>query len=405
MFNKTERIIAFRNLRPKKKEGFLKVISIFSFIGIMLGVSILIIVMSVMNGFRTDLTNKILGFNPHIVVQPYSKKIDNSFKETIKKKYDNLVLRDSYSGEGVVIVNNITKGILIKGADNFNFLEDLIIDGNLDLFNNNSIIIGKELANNLGVVTGDKINIMSPNFIGTPLGGIPKQEIFEINSVFSSGFFEFDQNVVFLNLKDAMSFFDKNKDDLSLEIFLDDPINADKYKNEIQNIEETNYVYSWTDVNKSFFNALKIERNVMFIILTLIIIVAAFNIISGLTILIKNKTKEIAIFQTLGLTNRSITKSFFLTGFIIGTVASIFGVLLGTTFSIYIEEIRYLISSIFNTEIFPPEVYYLEKMPSEISPFSIGSIFFFSITVTALASYLPARLITKMKTINALKYE
>ena len=405
MFSKTERIIALRNLRPKKKEGFLKVISIFSFIGIMLGVSILIIVMSVMNGFRIDLTNKILGFNPHIVIQPYSKKIDDKLKEILIKKYENISVRDAFSGEGIVITNNITKGIYIKGTNDFSFLNDLIIDGNLNSFEKNSIIIGKELAINLGVVAGDRINVMSPNFIGTPLGGIPKQEIFTINSIFSSGFFEFDQNVVLLNLDDSLSFFEKQKDSLSLEIFLDDPINADVYKEEIQNIDEGNYVYSWTDINKSFFNALKVERNVMFIILTLIIIVAAFNIISGLTILIKNKTKEIAIFQTLGLTNKSIVKAFFLTGFIIGLVASIFGVILGTIFSIYIEDIRYFISSIFKIEIFPPDVYYLDKMPSEINFISITTIFFFSIIITALASYLPARLIVKMKTLHALKYE
>ena len=176
----------------------------------MLGVSILIIVMSVMNGFRIDLTNKILGFNPHIVIQPYSKKIDDKLKEILIQKYENISVRDSFSGEGIVITNNITKGIYIKGTNDFSFLNDLIIDGNLNSFEKNSIIIGKELAINLGVVAGDTINVMSPNFIGTPLGGIPKQEIFTINSIFSSGFFEFDQNVVLLNLDDSYPFL-KNK--------------------------------------------------------------------------------------------------------------------------------------------------------------------------------------------------
>ena len=405
MFNTVERLIASRNLRPKKKEGFLKIISVFSFVGIMLGVSILIIVMSVMNGFRTDLTNKILGFNPHITVQPYNSHITDSFKLLLKKKYNNIIIKESFNGEAVVMTNETIKGILIKGEKNNKFLKKYLIEGSINNFKDNKIIIGKELAINLGFVIGDKINIMSSAFIGTPLGSIPTQETFEIIAIFSSGFYEFDKNVVFLNLKDSLVFFNKDQNDLNLEIYLEDPLNADFYKNEIEKINENYYVYSWTDINKSFFNALKVERNVMFVILTLIIIVAAFNIISGLTILIKNKTKEIAILQTLGLSNHSITKSFFLTGFAIGLFATFFGVILGVVFSLYIEEIRYFISTTFNLEIFPPDVYFLDKMPSEINPSSISLIFIFSLIISAMASYFPARLIVKMNTIQALKYE
>jgi len=192
---------------------------------------------------------------------------------------------------------------------------------------------------------------------------------------------------------------------LSLEIKLEDPLKADFYKKEIEKINENYYVYSWSDLNKSFFAALKLERNIMFIILTLIIIVAAFNIISGLTILIKNKTKEIAIFKTLGLSNKSITKSFFLTGFTIGFLASIAGVILGVIFSLYVEDIRFFISTTFNLEIFPADVYFLDELPSEINPISILSIFFFSIFITAIASFFPAKAVSKMNTIKALKYE
>ena len=409
MFNKVERLISSRNLKPKKKEGFLKVISIFSFLGIMLGVAILIIVMSVMNGFRNDLTNKIIGFNPHIVIKPYSSDIDQSFKLKLKREYQYFKITETFGGEAVVVNNDLVKGVFVKGinkkSENIKSIENNLIDGNLQDFEVGKIILGKQLAINLGVVVGDSINLMSSAFISTPMGGLPMQESFEIVAVFSSGFYEFDQGVVFLNLNDSLSFFDKTEKDLNLEIKLDDPLKADFYKKKIEMINENYYVYSWTDLNKSFFAALKLERNIMFIILTLIIIVAAFNIISGLTILIKNKTKEIAIFKTLGLSNQSITKSFFLTGFTIGFLASIAGVIFGVIFSFYIEDIRFFISSTFNLEIFPEDIYYLDKLPSEINPISILIIFLFSIIVTAVASFFPAKAVSKMDIIKALKYE
>ena len=246
---------------------------------------------------------------------------------------------------------------------------------------------------------------MSSTFIETPLGNIPKQEIYEIEGIFNTGFYEFDANVVFLDLKNSLSLFDKSEKDLDLEIFIRNPIKADFYKKKIQKLNNNYYIYSWTDLNKSFFSALKVERNVMFIILTLIIIVAAFNIISGLTILIKNKTKEIAILKTLGLSNTSITKSFFLTGFTIGFTASVAGVILGIIFSFYIEDIRYFLSNFFNFEIFPADIYLLNELPSEIDPTSISLIFIFSLVITAIASFFPANLLSKMNTIKALKYE
>ncbi len=410
MFNTAERLISSRNLKPKKKEGFLKVISIFSFLGIMLGVAILIIVMSVMNGFRNDLTDKILGFNPHIIIKPYSENISESFKTKLKKTYKNFVITESFSSEGVIMNNDLAKGILIKGVDNkddqnLSFIKNSLIDGNLNGLKQGKILLGKELAISLGVTVGDKVNIMSPTFLSTPLGGIPKQENFIVSGVFSSGFFEFDQSVVFLSLKESLSFFNKASNEINLEINLNNPLKADFYKKEIEKINENYYVYSWSDLNKSFFNALKLERNIMFIILALIIIVAAFNIISGLTILIKNKTKEIAILKTLGLSSGSITKSFFLTGFTIGFLASVTGVILGVLFSIYVEDIRYFISSTFNLEIFPAEIYFLDELPSEINPISIFIIFIFSIIISALASFFPAKVISKMNTIKALKYE
>ena len=410
MFTKAERLISSRNLRPKKKEGFLKVISIFSFLGITLGVAILIIVMSVMNGFKTDLTKKILGLNPHVVVQSNGFKIEEIFINELNKKINNINIAKAYSGEGIVVSNENAKGIIIKGIDSTNkegieIIKKNVTSGDINNFKNKTAFIGAELAFNLDLKVGDKLNLMSSAFISTPFGGVPKQETLIVVGIFNTGFFEFDNNFVFLNLSDALSLFNKETYEQNLEIYVDDPMKADIIKKQIQDLNENYYVYSWTDLNKSFFSALKVERNVMFIILTLILVVAAFNIISGLTILIKNKTKEIAILKTLGLSNNSINKSFFLTGFSIGFFATITGIFLGVIFSLNIEKIRIFLSFFFNLEIFPSDVYFLDKLPSEINTYSIFLIFISSIFITALASYIPAMSISKMKTFRALKYD
>ena len=410
MFTKVERLISSRNLKPKKKEGFLKIISIFSFLGIMLGVAILIIVMSVMNGFKTDLTNKILGLNPHIVVQPNGFVIDDNFSLKLKDNLKDISISKTYSGEGIIIVNDKAKGIIFKGINDNEkkikeFFEKNIVSGDIKKFKKNNIFIGSELAFNLNLNEGDNINLMSSAFVATPLGSLPKQENFIIAGIFNTGFVEFDQNIIFLTTDDALSIFDKNIKDLSLEIYLKDPLKANAYKKIIEKFNQNYFIYTWSDLNKSLFSALKVERNVMFIILTLIIIVAAFNIISGLTILIKNKTKEIAILKTLGLKNTAIKKSFFLTGFTIGFFATVSGIILGIIFSLNIEKIRIFLSTFFNLEIFPSDIYFLEKLPSEINLYSIFIIFILSLLVSAIASYIPARHISKMKTFRALKYE
>ena len=341
MFTKAERLISLRNLKPKKKEGFLKIISIFSFLGIMLGVAILIIVMSVMNGFKKDLTNKILGLNPHIVIQPNGFEIDDNFISKLKEDFKELSLSKSYNGEGIILSKNNAKGVILKGVDKKEnkineFFKNYIFEGKISNFDQNNVFIGSELAFNLNLKVGDTLSLMSSTFVATPLGSLPKQENFKVAGVFRTGFIEFDQNIIFLNISDALSIFDKEDKDQNIEIYLEKPLEANSYKDKIQKINQNYFIYTWSDLNKSLFSALKLERNVMFIILSLIIIVAAFNIISGLTILIKNKTKEIAILKTLGLSNKSIKKIFFLTGLTIGFFATISGVILGILFSINI---------------------------------------------------------------------
>ena len=410
MFTKAERLISLRNLRPKKKEGFLKIISIFSFLGIMLGVAILITVMSVMNGFKTDLTNKILGLNPHIVIQPNGFKIDEQYILKLKNDFKEINLSKSFTGEGIILSNEIAKGVILKGVDKSekkieDFFEKFITKGKLNNFDTNSVFIGTELAFDLNLKEGDMLSLMTSSFIMTPLGSLPKQENFKIAGIFNTGFLEFDQNVIFLNIGDVLSIFDKESKDQDIEIYLRNPLKANFYKDKIQKINKNYFIYTWSDLNKSLFSALKVERNVMFIILSLIVIVAAFNIISGLTILIKNKTKEIAILKTLGLSNRSIKKSFFLTGFAIGFCATVSGIILGIFLSINLEKIRAFLSNVFNLEIFPADIYFLEKLPSEISLNSILVIFIISLIISAISSYLPASKISKMNTFRALRYE
>ena len=376
----------------------------------MLGVAILIIVMSVMNGFKTDLTKKILGLNPHIVIQPNSFIIDDKYISKLKSTFPDIKVSKSFSGEGIIINNDNAKGVIFKGIEknekkSIEFLNKNLKSGSVKVFNKNHVFIGTELAYNLNLKEGDKITLMSSAFVATPLGSLPKQESFSIAGTFATGFLEFDQNIVFLALEDALAIFDKEENDQNVEIYLKDPLKANILKKKIEKINPNFFIYTWSDLNKSFFSALKVERNVMFIILTLIVIVAGFNIISGLTILIKNKTKEIAILKTLGLSNNSIKKSFFLTGFSIGFFASISGIILGIIFSYNIEKLRIFLSSVFNLEIFPPDIYFLEELPSEISFFSILIIFVLSLIVSAIASYIPAMTISKMKTFRALKYE
>jgi len=404
-----EKEITLRFLKARKKDGFLNVISIFSFIGIGLGVAVLIIVMSVMNGFRTELINKIIGFNAHITIDPYQNKIEldqvNSNLQNISR---DLIL--SNSGEAIIIKSETSKGILLRGYNGKDFSKLEIFDkkniiGNSQNLKKNYISIGKELSFTLDLNIGDSITLMSSSGIETIIGNLPKQKTFLVSSIFESGLVDFDNNVAFINLETLEEFFNLDEKDRKLEIYLNYPQNIDYQKKIVQDNFPNEFIYSWSDMNSSLFSALKVERNVMFIILSLIIIVAAFNIISGLTILVKNKTRDIAILKSIGVLNKSIIKIFFLIGIIIGTSATIFGIILGVTFSMYVENLRQFLSSVFNISLFPEEIYFLSTMPSEINPSSIFIISLCSIIVTTIVSIFPALKAAKLDPIKALKYE
>ena len=410
MISTLEKEITFRFLKARKKDGFLNIISIFSFIGISLGVAVLIIVMSVMNGFRSELINKIVGFNAHITVKPYEKEIvvGDLNKTNLDFISSNLIL--SNSGEAVIIQKDISKGIVLRGYSKNDFsklkiIKDKTFIGDRNNLTKNFISIGKELSFTLGLKIGDDVTIMSSTGVETIIGNLPKKKTFTVISFFESGLADFDNNIAFINLDTLDEFFNLDKGDRNLEIYLKNPQNIENQKFIVQQIFPNEFVYSWADTNSSLFSALKVERNVMFIILSLIIIVAAFNIISGLTILVKNKTRDIAILKSIGVLNKSIVKIFFLVGVIIGTSATVFGILLGVIFSMYVENLRQFLSDVFNIRLFPEEIYFLSSMPSEINPSSIFLISLCSISITILVSIFPAFKAAKLDPVKALKYE
>jgi lipoprotein-releasing system permease protein len=405
-----EKEITLRFLKARKKDGFLNVISIFSFIGISLGVAVLIIVMSVMNGFRTELINKIVGFNSHITVDYYDNYIDQDIINNKKLKLISKNIIFSNSGEAIILTKNLTKGIVLRGYNSNEFADLEIIKnekfkGNKSELQKNSLSIGNELRFSLDLQIGDEITLMSPSGVETIIGNLPKQKTFIITSVFNSGLADFDNNIAFINLSTLEEFFGYEIKDRNIEIYLKKPNDIEYQKKIVQKIFKDEFVYSWADMNNSLFSALKVERNVMFIILSLIIIVAAFNIISGLTILVKNKTRDIAILKSIGVLNKSIIKIFFLIGVLIGTSATIFGILLGVTFSLYVENLRQFLSSTFDITLFPEEIYFLSKMPSEINPTSILIISLCSIIITIIVSIFPALNAAKLDPIKSLKYE
>ena len=411
MITQSELLIVKRYLKPKKKEGILKIISIFSFFGIGLGVATLIIVMSVMNGFRSDLIGKLLLFQPHILIYEFDsfeknkKKIEGILIEN-KINYQSIKL--SYSIQGLVISQGINKGTNIRAITKNDFLSDelikkSIIEGELKNFENNYASLGSNFAADLGVTVGDKITILSSTTESTPFGNIPEQFDFVVGSVFHSGIYEFDSNFILINAESSPDFLKKQGANKNVELKLNNPDQAQKVKDLLE--ENKFKVFSWIDNNKTFYDALLVERNVMFIILTLIIIVAAFNIVSGLTILVKNKTKEIAILKTIGFSSLSINKIFFITGSFIGAAGTLFGVVLGVLFSYNIESVRIFLSNVLNIEIFPAEIYFLSKMPSEISIPTILTISGIALAITFLSSIIPSIKASKINPIQSLKYD
>ena len=405
MINRAEILIISKYLRPKDKDSFLKVITNFSFIGIMLGVATLIIVMSVMNGFRINLLDKLLSYQPHISFESkgnYQLEKDMILKLAKKNKIEISDINLVKNSEALILTKKNNYGVLVKSFSknelkkNY-FLKNSIIKGQID---NNIIGIGIEMAGKLSINVGDVITLLSNNSDTTPFGIIPKQINFVVGYIFSTGMNEFDSNFIITNIRQGRLLSKKNNE---IEIKITKPDKTIFFTNILKKNNSENLVYSWVDSNKSFFEALKVERNVMFIILTLIIIVAAFNIISVLTIMIKNKSKEIAILRSIGFQKNSILKIFIITGTMIGFFGILLGVLLGIVISYNLESVRLFLNQYLNINIFPSDIYFLTELPSHINYNSVLLIVLFSIIIVLAASYFPATSASKLDPIKNLK--
>ena len=405
MINKAEILIISRYLKPKNRDGFLKVISNFSFIGIMLGVATLIIVMSLMNGFRIELFEKLLTYQPHISYMSngnykFEKKMILKLSKENKIEVTDINLVKN--SEALVLTKNKNFGVLIKSfrKDEINsnyFLKSSIVRGKIK---RNGIGVGLELANKLSLDVGDKITLLSNSAETTPFGLIPRQINFTINYIFNTGMYEFDSNFIVTSLDQGKLISKKNNE---IEIRINDPDKAIFFTKVLKQNDPKKFVYSWVDTNKTFFDALTVERNVMFVILTLIIIVAAFNIISVLTIMIKNKSKEIAILRSIGFLKSSVCKIFILSGAAIGSLGILFGVFFGIILSINLENIRLFLNQYFGINIFPSEIYFLNQLPSHVNYNSVVLIAVFSFIIVLIASFFPALSASKLDPVKNLK--
>lgn len=414
IFSPFERMMAFRYLRARKSESFVSVISGFSFLGIMLGVATLIIVMSVMNGFRAELTGRILGLNGHMNVVSNNGSLsdyDDWVKKIIQVDGVNVVL-PQVEKQALLSVKGSSTGVMVRGITLDSFaqkpvLNESIVDGDMDAFNEGKgIIIGHELARKYRLFPGDELVMLSPQGKASPFGTIPRSRRFEISAIFDVEMYEYNQGFVFMPLLAAQQFFDLKNAINTIEIFTDDPQKTDDYIDDIvTKLPPTLRIYDWRQSNGSFFNALQVERNVMFLILTLIILVAAFNIVSSMIMLVKDKAKDIAILRTIGASRRSMLKIFILTGGMIGVAGTFAGALLGIGFATNIESIRRWLEGLTGTELFSAEIYFLTQLPAKVEWSEVISVIIMALAISLIATLYPAWRAAKLDPVEVLRYE
>ncbi|QRY69582.1 lipoprotein-releasing ABC transporter permease subunit [Ensifer sp. PDNC004] len=414
-FSAFERMVAWRYLRSRRKEAFISVIAGFSFIGIMLGVATLIIVMAVMNGFRTELISRILGINGHMIVQPIDGPLDN---------YADLATR--FSGvkgvtmaipmvEGQVLAQGVgdsSTGALVRGirADDLSKMKsvsDHIQSGDLVGFaSGTGVAIGSRMAEQLGIQVGGTITLTSPNGDVTPLGMNPRVKAYTVSAIYEIGMSEYDATILFMPLEEAQLFFNAEGLVQSIEIFVEHPDVVDELRQPIEDAAGRQiFITDWRDRNKTFFSALQVERNVMFMILTLIVLVAALNIISGLIMLVKDKGSDIAILRTMGATSGSVMRIFFMTGAAIGVAGTVAGVALGVIVCLNIESIRQFFSWISGTTLFSPELYFLSQLPADMNADETALVIVMALTLSFLATIFPAWRASRLDPVQALRYE
>ena len=413
MITKFDIWVSTKYILPKTREKFFSLITIFSFLGIALGVATLIIVMSVMNGFREELTKKILNINGHLKIQTFYnvKKEKTNIKLLINNEFKDIIVQPIYTDQGLLNSKNFTTGVLLKGI-NYSFFEERKILKNdftksqIQSFKKNEgIVIGKKLANKLRLKLGDSIKIISSKSYETLVGNIPREASFKVIGFFEIGMYEYDTSLVFFPFKLMNQFLNKKNPD-HYEILLKDFDNIDNIRLGITKIIPSFYkVFDWRQLNPSLFNAIEVERNVMFIILTLIIIVAAFNLISSMMILVSTKTKDIGILRVLGVSRFQLLKIFIINGLLIGLFGTISGLILGLLFCLNINEIKGFIELFSDSELFSEEIYFFSNLPVIIDSSQIIVISSISLLLSFLATIYPSIKASKVEPINLIKWE
>lgn len=414
-FSRFEWMIAGRYLRSRRRDAGVSVIAGFSFVGIMLGVAALIIVMSVMNGFRGELLTRILGVNGHLVMQPIERQFDD-FDE-VARRIDEVpgVAFTMPLVQGQVLASNPSgpnTGALVKGVRGQDLAQltpvsGNVVQGSLEGFDDgDGVAVGAWLARNLGLNLGDTLTIITPEGDVTPFGSAPRSKGYPITAIFEIGLSEFDAAYVYMPFAEAQLFFNSEGRSQSIEVFVDQPDAVQSIQSVVEAAaERPNYTVTWQQQNESFFSALQVERNVMFIILTLIILVAALNIISGLFMLVKDKGRDIAILRTMGATRGAVMRVFFITGTSIGVAGTIAGLVLGVLFAMNIESIRQFFSWVLGTVIFDPQFYFLSRLPAEIDPMEVVSVVAMAMGLSFIATLFPSWQASKLDPVEALRYE
>ena len=413
-FSAFEWMLSLRYLRARRKEGFISVIAGFSFLGIMLGVATLIIVMAVMNGFRQELLSKILGLNGHLLIQPLEQPLTDYADVAARVSKVNGVYLAAPLVEGQALASSPfnASGVVVRGMRGADLakltqVSQHIKQGTLDGFDDNqAIAIGARLAEQLSVRAGDNLTLVAPRGAVTPMGTTPRIKAYKIAAVFEIGMSEYDSAFVFMPLTEAQAYFNRNGDVTAIEVYTDNPDRIDDFRRAVtEAAARPIYMVDWRQRNATFFNALQVERNVMFLILTLIVLVAALNIVSGLIMLVKDKSSDIAILRTMGATQGAIMRVFLITGASIGVVGTVVGFLVGTLVCLNVESIRQFLSWITSTELFSPELYFLSRLPADMDLGETSAVVIMALTLSFLATLYPSWRAARLDPVEALRYE
>lgn len=414
LFSKFERLVAKRYLRAKRKEGFISVITGFAFTGIALGVATLIIVMSVMNGFRHELLGRILGINGHIGIMSPLGYPFNNYQEAVKDlaevEHVSIVI-PMIENQLLVSAGKAAEGAMIRGISAEDIKKKPILlqsmkKVNLDDFQGDNVVMGIRLATKMGIVPGDKITLISPNGKVTAFGSVPRMKSYQVIGTFDAGMYEYDSNFIFMPLEAAQTYFGLKGAVTHIDVTLDDEKVLRSVRHAIEeSVGAGAYVYDWKQSNAAFFNAIAVERNVMFLILTLIILVAAFNIITGLIMLVKDKGRDIAVLRTMGASKGMVMRIFFIDGAFIGVVGTSLGLVLGLLFCHNIENIRQFLQSIAGRDLFSAEIYFLSKLPARVDNTEVLTVTLISLLLSFLATLYPAYRAAKFDPVEALRYE